>query len=402
MKAKLFVVCALLVVGGLLGLFFWEEDDVIVRQPAAEATYTLMGHTFPLHPLEIVPQEEAASIEGTNQVIGEFFRRHYSKPEARTDRGAGIKLEGTRRGVHPKAHGCIQGSLKVAGQLEKKDQVGIFQKLGHEYKVLARFSNGDPRGSEDDTLADSRGFGLKVYGVEGEMLLKNAIGQSGPATQEFNMNSSATFFADTAKTYRRFMEVALLESKDSSNAVTNYLIDLVKKLQVVTAKRALSAFLGIQAVKATNPLSLRYWSISPFQHGEGPAALAVKYSLAPCDGVWTEQIDPKEPNFLRRHLREYISKKSACFRFMIQDRIEDANFNVENPMRLWDEKKSPFREVARVEFPPQSLMDEMTCEKEVINPWNTLPAHKPIGGINRLRLAAYLMSIESRKRTNQY
>jgi len=36
----------------------------------------------------------------------------------------------------------------------------------------------------------------------------------------------------------------------------------------------------------------------------------------------------------------------------------------------------------------------------VFNPWNWLPGHKPLGSVNRMRLAVYLASRQARRKLN--
>lgn len=347
--------------------------------------YTVYGQALPLHAEEVVPLDEAAAIEDLLSHMTNYFKTF-------TDNG-----QATLRGVHPKSHGSLRGIMKVSSNIHPDDQVGIFASPGKIYEIEARFSNGNPRPQEDDSLPDSRGFGLKVLGIEGKPLLKGISGTSHNA-QDFTMNSSPTFFADTAETYANFMKIGLLETQSFQDAATKHVIDLFKSFRPLLATRVLNAFKEIQNVEATNPLALDYFSITAFSHGEGSAAPIVKYALKPCDGTWVDDVDPHDKSFLRHNLIRYISSKPACFRFMVQDYM--GGFSVEDPTRSWDEKLSPFREIARIEFPPQELVPDAIAERWVINPWNTLPAHQPLGGINRLRLAAYLFSIEMRQKTN--
>jgi hypothetical protein len=40
------------------------------------------------------------------------------------------------------------------------------------------------------------------------------------------------------------------------------------------------------------------------------------------------------------------------------------------------------------------------CEHMVFNPWNCLPEHKPLGSVNRMRLAAYFAPRQVRRQPN--
>jgi hypothetical protein len=39
------------------------------------------------------------------------------------------------------------------------------------------------------------------------------------------------------------------------------------------------------------------------------------------------------------------------------------------------------------------------CEHMVFNPWNSLPEHRPLGSVNRMRFAVYLASRQVRRKT---
>lgn len=378
-----------------------EEERLPAAAPQAES-YEIEKMQIPLHRLEKIPVSEPEAIAGTNQIFTEFFKKSYEDSSAyQRDSGSGMTLVGTRRGVHPKAHGCLLGKMVVASNLKESDRVGIFQSPAQEYPVFARFSNGSPRPNGHDSAPDTRGFGLKVLNVPGKNMLQDIVGAAEQTTQEFTMNTSDAFFADDAATYRRFMQIALLETSDFTQAATNQVFEHFKYGRFLLGWRVKTAFEDIQTFsdKTFNPLGIQYFSITPFQHGNGNSAPVVKYSLRPCDGVWEEPVDRNDPNFLRANLKAHIQKKPACFSFLVQD--QNGN-SVEDPTRPWKEKKSPFREIARIQFPAQDLVNEATCEHAVINPWNTLPEHKPVGGINRLRLSGYLMSIKARKKSNNY
>jgi hypothetical protein len=40
------------------------------------------------------------------------------------------------------------------------------------------------------------------------------------------------------------------------------------------------------------------------------------------------------------------------------------------------------------------------CEHMVFNPWNSLPEHRPLGSVNRMRFAVYLASRQVRRKLN--
>lgn len=385
------------------------------REPAAGARFVnIKGFQVPLHSLESVPPTEAQALLETDQLFTALFRDQYGKPDPNRPNNSGLPLTGTRRGVHPKAHGCIKGQMTVRRDIWKQDAVGIFQP-GARYDVVLRFSNAGPRALNHDKTPDSRGLGIKVLNVRGPHVLGPRALRPGEAmSQDFTMNTADTFFSEDAARYSRFMRTAILETTDFAAAANMFLKKEFNGILGLGASalreftvgdgvgfRIASTFLKIRDYKMTNPLGASYNSIAAFQHGNGPNAMTVKYAAVPCQGPWLEKADETNPNFIRERLVNHITKKPACFSFQIQRNAENS-LPVEDLTIAWDQQLSPFEEIARIELPAQPLMDEMACEALVIQPWNSLPEHKPVGGVNRMRLSSYLFSIEQRRKTNRY
>ena len=65
--------------------------------------------------------------------------------------------------------------------------------------------------------------------------------------------------------------------------------------------------------------------------------------------------------------------------------IEDASIE-------WSASESPFIPVARIVFSAQDFASEEqanTCQHLSFTPWHALPAHRPLGSLNRARKTAY-------------
>jgi hypothetical protein len=59
--------------------------------------------------------------------------------------------------------------------------------------------------------------------------------------------------------------------------------------------------------------------------------------------------------------------------------------------------------LGRIEIPKQNFLlpnQEYECEHMTFNPWNCLEQHRPLGSINRMRLALYLASLQVRRKLN--
>jgi hypothetical protein len=374
------------------------QPVVDTRMPAtSEHTYDIYGFKVPLHNLEQVPKEEPGAIGQLNEIMLGLFRKEYTHPGGTVDGATGMVVPGTRRGVHPRSHGCAIGTLKVGDAL--KQEAGIFVR-GASYPITARFSNGSPKVQGDDSSVDTRGFAMKVHNVPGQTLLGQNLGLGEEVSQDFTLNSSEPFFSDNADRYSQFMRILTFDSKDLVEAGTKFIKKLALDGHPIVAAKVANAFVKIRDVKATTPLGINYFSITPFQFGESPDAPIVKYMIEPCKGQFNDPVAKDDPYFLHNNLKRRMAKYGGCFKFKIQTRASD--WNIEDGTYAWPQKKSPYVEVARIEFPAQELMPEETCEKLVINPWNTLAAHKPVGGINRIRLPTYILSVQKRRETNKY
>jgi hypothetical protein len=102
-------------------------------------------------------------------------------------------------------------------------------------------------------------------------------------------------------------------------------------------------------------------------------------------------------------MRTWLEARDACFRFTVQPQA-DATMPVEDPTVLWDEARSPPIEVATIRIPRQRFdgaAQQAFCENLSFTPWHSLPEHRPIGGINRVRKAVYLAVSTLRHRLNQ-
>lgn len=90
--------------------------------------------------------------------------------------------------------------------------------------------------------------------------------------------------------------------------------------------------------------------------------------------------------------------------FRIQVRTDPAAMPIEDPTVEWPESKSPYLRVARVMIPRQDFQTAVRqefCESLSMTPWNALPEHRPLGGINRMRKAVYQKVSELRHDLNR-
>jgi hypothetical protein len=100
-------------------------------------------------------------------------------------------------------------------------------------------------------------------------------------------------------------------------------------------------------------------------------------------------------------MTEHLKDRDACFDFMVQVQVPGKNMPVEDTTVEWSERDAAFVPVARIEIKKQSFVENQeTCENLSYNPWHSLPAHQPLGVMNRIRKPLYLEVARYRRRMN--
>lgn len=362
--------------------------------------------------LERIPPKEADQIKNIMGLTIEQLKKRYPGKEP------------VLRGVHPKDHGCVMAKFKVLDNLAQDLRVGVFSTPGHEYQAWIRFSNAavlvaaDSPSDEAGVIKHgSRGMAIKLLGVSGTPLVKTV----GPLTQDFLMINQPVFAFSNVEDYEAVSEVLLKDSEKANKADRFFApeakggrirkkadgtpdladpmtqralktLDIVKRIQSLSVTDKPPAFEAPPA----SPVDNRYFSAAPFLFGPDKV---MKFSAKPVSPA-SEDPNVAEEHYLRTALHKRLTASNAediLFEFQVQVRsasdlagkieaeIEDAHF-------LWDEKDYPFVTVAMITIPPQDFDTperRHLCEDYIFTPWQGIAEHRPLGGINRLRLAVY-------------
>lgn len=286
---------------------------------------------------------------------------------------------GTLRFNQPKNIACLKADFSAEPNLPAELQVGLFANPG-TYPAWIRFANAQ---NKPDTEKDFRGMSVKLMQVEGNKLL----GQGN--TQDFVLNNHPVLFVGNPEDFRDFVDYSV----NSSPILffTNPFNLHIKEFRIVLAGRGHHA----------SHLAIPYWSTTPYLFGEGRA---VKYSAKLCEqGPAMELPDELTDGYLRDAVRQQLASGDACFDFMVQFQTDAELMPIEDATVEWDEAVSPFRKVARIHIPSQSFESAAQmefCENLSFNPWRSLPEHRPLGGINRVRKDLYREMAEFRHRRN--
>jgi hypothetical protein len=328
----------------------WNDESTSVddssRKPAEISSYAKV--------VETIPEDEA---ESTRKI------KNFIEAELVAKYPAGVRP--AHRDVHLKAHGCIHATFRVNNERLPPDlRVGVFAQ-NKEFPAWIRFSNG-ASSIGPDRNPGPRGMAIKLMGVAGAKILPN---ERTAQTQDFLMVNGADFFIENPSNYLKMI------TGSSAGFFATHLHDLERITAIVTKIVA-------------NPLSIRYFSQTPYLLGP----TAIKFSAVPCSKAGMKKVDRSQPDFLRLAMAANLAEGGACFNFMVQLQSDPENMPIEDSTVHWEEKRSPFIPVAQLQIPAQKFdsPEQMEfCENLSFTPWHSLPEHRPLGGINRIRKVVY-------------
>lgn len=274
------------------------------------------------------------------------------------------------RDAHPKQHGLVKATFTVEPNLPPNLQHGVLVP-GISYQAWLRFSNQNAP-PQADNQKDIRGAAIKLMNVPGEKL---DVPDGNRTSQDFITISTPAFVTHDVEEFFYLIR-ALVKGK------------LALLLHFLVYPR--SAWNLLKANKNyVSPLQTRYWSTTPYQLGPEQV---VKYSLIPQAGV--DSRAPKNPSadYLREAMARQLRENEYAFDFCVQLQTDPKRMPVEDPGKLWSEKESPFLKVATLKIPRQTFDTPAQNAYGLnlsFNPWHSLAAHCPLGGINRARRVIY-------------
>lgn len=281
----------------------------------------------------------------------------------------------------PKTVACLQGEFTVSSDLPENLRHGLFETAA-TYPVFARFANAS---KWDDSEKDIRGLSLKVGDVPGETLW----GESGQ--QDFLLNSYPALFVATPEEFLGFMRAR--QAGGTWSLLKFFLSPFdphIGALKTVLKARE----------RHDSPLDIRYWSTvasaldNQLNESDKPTAdtPAVKYSVSPCSTYQTTTTVAAGEHQLRAAVAAHLQQAPVCLTLGVQLQTDPETMPIEDASVVWDEAQSPFIEVARMNFEDQDVSSEdvlASCEASSFNPWQSLPAHRPLGRMNAVRKQVY-------------
>lgn len=328
--------------------------------------------------VETIPADEATDIQLVVKALESILSRTLAKSgQFRAD-------------VHVKTHGYAQGEFRVLPNLPSELAQGLF---AHDavYPVVVRFSNAASQ-FQPDAVPDGRGMAIKVLDVAGVMVSTDE--QRGP-TQDFVMINHPVFFARNVKDYLR-LEQVLVQADDSSLATLREGLTGGDWNPLHWHWREMLTVAQIAGQLPAHPASHTYFSMAPIRFGN----YVVKYRTKPAGDRHDSYLGlvtrlGSQTDALRLALEETLQTHEVLFEFQVQLRNSKQTMPIEDATVEWPESESPYRTVAHLLLPRQeieSLQQQDGYKNLSFNVWHALAAHRPLGGINRVRRWAYPLS----------
>ena len=328
--------------------------------------------------VEAIPLDEAQDIERVVQATRSLLARHQAKSgEFVAD-------------VHVKPHGYADGELRVLPNLPDELAQGLFEHAT-TYRTVVRFSNAASQ-PQSDALPDGRGIAIKVLGVTGDVV---SADEPNATAQDFLMINHPVFFARTVKDFLR-LERVLVKADDSPLATVQGALTGGDWNPLNWHWREMLSVAQIAGHLPAHPASNTYFSASPIRFGRYVA----KYRAKPAGDRLDSYLDlvgklGTDPDAMRLALEETLRTQEVLFEFQVQLRTSEQTMPIEDPTIEWPESESPYRTVAHLLLPRQEitpLRSQDAYRNLAFNVWHALTAHRPLGGINRARRAAYPVS----------
>lgn len=305
---------------------------------------------------------------------------------------AGVAL----RSVHAKGHGVLQGELRVLDNLPDVMVQGVFQRLAR-YPVVIRLST-TPGDLLDDKVSTPRGMALKLMGVPGDRL----AGAEEGADQDFVMVNAPVFSAATPAAFLSSLKL-LAATTDRAPGLKKLASAALRAAEtIVEAFGTKSPVLaGMGGQRETHILGESFFTQAPVRYGQYVAKLCVVPVSDELRQLTDAHVDLEgTPDGLRRSVVDFFAAHDAQWELRVQLCTSTDDMPIEDASVKWSEDLSPYVPVARIVVPAQPAWAPEAVnrvdEGMSFSPWHGVAAHQPLGGIMRVRRAAYLASARFR------
>lgn len=296
------------------------------------------------------------------------------------------------RSVHAKSHGLLRGRVTVLDGLPPELAQGAFAKPGTMQAFMRLSTN--PGDILDDKVSTPRGMAIKIVGVDGPRL----PGSEGEVTQDFVMQNAKAFTAATPKAFLRTLKL-LAKTTDKAPGMKKALSALLRGVEsTIESMGGESGTLkSLGGHPQTHILGESFSTVVPILYGPYYAKLAMVPVSPSLTALTDQHVDfGDNPDGLRAAVMDYFAQHGGTWELRIQLATDIEKMPIEDASVQWPEDLSPYVTVARVEVEPQSTWDSEKVrdidDAMAFSPWHGLQAHRPLGGVMRVRKPSYEMS----------
>ena len=104
--------------------------------------------------------------------------------------------------------------------------------------------------------------------------------------------------------------------------------------------------------------------------------------------------------YLTDAMRTHLDQEEATFDFLVQFHVDDRRTPIEDATVEWQTQDAPYQRLGIIRIPRQRFDNPERAtrgERMMFNPWHSLMAHTPLGGMNRARREIYRAMAEFRR-----
>ena len=355
--------------------FFRPLVDAVAREPLTRVVQALIRARLPDDGLALAQEKpiagEEALVAGIIADMSRYLRTNYAPGAA-------------QRGGNTKTHGVVRGELVIHDGLPARLRHGLFEQPAR-YPAWVRFGGPGPALPPDIDDVGVLSIGVKVMSVPGPKLLDDER-----FTQDFTGISTPVF------TTPDLIANAKLQAAIGRGLPLFYFIG--------PGGHFLDALMqGLWSRTQTSPLETPYWSCVPYLLGEGQA---MQYAFRPLAATRSRIPGlPGRPsgNYLREAMARTLAAGPARFEMLLQVQTDARRMPVEHAGVRWFDAGGTPVVAATLELPRQrfdSAAQLAFASRLSINPWHSLPAHRPLGNQNRGRLKIYQALSQLRQQMN--
>ncbi|RAK62671.1 catalase family protein [Hymenobacter edaphi] len=304
------------------------------------------------------------------------------------------------RDAHAKSHGILRGELHIYPNLPAHLAQGVFGEA-RTYPVIIRLSSA-PGAIGSDKQSTNKGLAIKIIGVAGEKFL---AGKKDEVTQDFLLVNDTIIPTGDIKSYRD-MQLKLEQLAHTPEGLQQALSTAAR-----VATKALNAVGVHPNLNPIGPgdqnhhlLGETYHTLGALRYGDYVAKLSVAPLSANVQALTCQPVDVQEDGTWRDLVVDFFREQGAEYELRAQLCTDLQTMPVEDASVEWPADQSPHQPVGKLVVPAQDAYSpaRRVFADDVLsfNPFHCLPAHQPLGSINRARIKAYERSAAYRHHMN--